>query len=370
MSSSRLSKRNGAILVITAVVLVLLVMMAALTIDLGRLYVAKQRSQNVADAAALAGACFLDGTGPGMERASACAQTIALSNNTRNPNWTAENLSGGDGVTVTFPTSFTRDDGTVVSVNPGEAIQVECKVPVDYGFARVSGSTSGSPRAIAIVMRPMVHTLTYNFVPWVVADTTIWDTSTDPPSTSIDLGDSQTLKVRSVNDPDNFIGAGNFLCVSYPGENGAREYADRIEGNADPLTVDANTQISLYTKPGNMVGPTRNAVANRIAQDTVYTNDTTAWEDWKAGYDQSTGSYTDTPRIVITPIVHDPGGTLNGRSDLTVVGFAAFFIESQDSDGNVTGHFISATTYENVIRWGFGVIGNETNLFSRIQLVR
>jgi Flp pilus assembly protein TadG len=56
------SRQQGAVAIIVAICLVVLVGMLGLVLDLGRLYVAKTDLQNAADAAALSGAKQLDGT--------------------------------------------------------------------------------------------------------------------------------------------------------------------------------------------------------------------------------------------------------------------------------------------------------------------
>lgn len=56
------SRQQGAVVIIVALSLVVLIGMLGLVLDLGRLYVAKTDLQNAADAAALSGASQLDGT--------------------------------------------------------------------------------------------------------------------------------------------------------------------------------------------------------------------------------------------------------------------------------------------------------------------
>ena len=64
-------RSRGFVLLMMAVGMVLGVGLAGLTIDLARLYIAKNELQAAADAAALAGAYELDGTFRGLERAAA-----------------------------------------------------------------------------------------------------------------------------------------------------------------------------------------------------------------------------------------------------------------------------------------------------------
>ena len=65
--------QRGAVAIIVAICLTLLLGMVGLVLDLGHLYVAKTELQNAADAAALSGAKELDGTADGVSRAKAAA---------------------------------------------------------------------------------------------------------------------------------------------------------------------------------------------------------------------------------------------------------------------------------------------------------
>lgn len=70
------SRQQGAVAIIVAICLVVLIGMLGLVLDLGHLYVAKSELQNAADAAALSGAKELDGTKDGIDRAKAAACAV------------------------------------------------------------------------------------------------------------------------------------------------------------------------------------------------------------------------------------------------------------------------------------------------------
>lgn len=70
------TKQGGLVIVMLALVLVVLLGVAALALDLGRLYVLKSEMQNAADAAALAGAAELDGQDDALERATLAAKNL------------------------------------------------------------------------------------------------------------------------------------------------------------------------------------------------------------------------------------------------------------------------------------------------------
>lgn len=67
-------RQRGAILIMTAIFVVVLIVVAALAMDIGRLVVLRSQLQNAADAAAIAAAVELDGEDGARERAMAAAR--------------------------------------------------------------------------------------------------------------------------------------------------------------------------------------------------------------------------------------------------------------------------------------------------------
>jgi hypothetical protein len=82
----------------------------------------------------------------------------------------------------------------------------------------------------------------------------------------------------------------------------------------------------VSTEPGNMSGPTDTGVSYRINQDPGATFETVA---------------KDSPRIVMIPVLDSL--MVEGRSDVQIVGFAAFFLEGTGGSGQdnyVSGKFM------------------------------
>jgi uncharacterized membrane protein len=69
--------QEGFVLIVTCIALAILIALAALGIDVGRMYVIKSELQAFADAAALNAAMQLDGTDRGLERARRAATALA-----------------------------------------------------------------------------------------------------------------------------------------------------------------------------------------------------------------------------------------------------------------------------------------------------
>jgi uncharacterized membrane protein len=74
---SAAKSKKGFVLIVTCIVLAILMALAALGIDVGRMYVIKSELQAFADAAALNAAIQLDGTDQGLARARTAAVELA-----------------------------------------------------------------------------------------------------------------------------------------------------------------------------------------------------------------------------------------------------------------------------------------------------
>lgn len=107
------------------------------------------------------------------------------------------------------------------------------------------------------------------------------------------------------------------------GGNGANTYRYNIK-----YGYDGKLHVGQWvpTEPGNMSGPTNQGVNYRISQDPGATFETVS---------------KDSPRIVMVPVLDHLN--VNGRGDVQIVGFAAFFLEGtggSGSDSYVTGKFM------------------------------
>ena len=397
---------RGTVMIYAAILMTVLVGMVALAFDVGRMELAKQRAQQVCDAAAQAGAWYLTGeqsstvvdSTSGIPTASdgnaaKAAKYAALANNEASPAWATSvaNLNQ-PGATVSFPPYpamsgyVTSNSGAQIPVKIGEAIKVEAVIHVPMTVAGIFGIHEAAvyAQSIAVVgltpRTPTPVTVTGSPLPFAVADTTIWDKSATPPTVKIQMGDQVTLKLADANDPAGFIGPGNFLAVAYPGDKGGSDYRARIAGSGPPVTFILNQPITLLTEPGNMTGPTEQGLTQRLGSD-VYpypAANATAWSNWLGSYNPNTGNRTDTKRIGLVPIVADPGGSLHGRKSLPLVGFAGFFIEGFETFtvGNNTyirlvGRFVGGIYTADGITWlDPNVSPPYSSTVTRVRLVR
>lgn len=215
---------DGAVLALVAICLVVLIGMAALAIDLGQLYVGRQRAQNVCDAAALAGARFLTGssdcTAPGGPAATA-AVSCADANNGAISSWQL------NGLEVTFPLEvfYDYDPDTPVAVELGEAIRAKGYVTVNFGFARIFGFDSKDVYASATAV--MTGFCSDLYVPLAASDKTIFGDETHPP---MQFGELYTL--HWMDWQSSTMGPGNYGSLRLVDEDsGANDYRMRLEGS-------------------------------------------------------------------------------------------------------------------------------------------
>ena len=127
----RLHREDGAVVMIVAVCLLVLIGMLALTVDLGRSVAIKRQMVNGTDAAALAAAqtCALGGT---LQAARADAAAILQQNKS-----------------TAVITSFSAPQCGALTTGGAKPVEVTTSTPVQYFFAPLLGFDSGSVAATA-----------------------------------------------------------------------------------------------------------------------------------------------------------------------------------------------------------------------------
>jgi len=314
LESKRRSRRDrGATLVLTAILLVVLLGAVALCVDIARLYLTRQHLTNACDAAALAGGIELPDEATAMVKAEESAVANSMTD-----------------CVVSFPEDGMTADGAT-------KIRVDGAQTVPHTFARVLGFNARPVGAYAVVLKTgPIEWVTGRTVPWGIP----WYGPEGTPY-QYDNGVLYNLKVGSQTDLGDGSAAstgGNFYPLALQrslgdGSSGGEVYRHDIMWGFDGQ-VAVGDQVA--TEPGNMVGPTRQAVIGnddslfQRASSDPWADDT--WDNYDYG----------NPRIVIVPIISPLG---NGRSEVEVLGFASFWVESCTGQ-EVTGYFISYTTPE------------------------
>lgn len=363
---------RGNVLVLVAVSIVLVLGLTALVVDLGQVYVARQRAQNICDAAVLAGAWGLALHTGDLETAELQATLLATDCVAGN-NEAQESLrvvvpgSEDPGVAVDFPEgSITDDAGRAITVQPGEAIRTRGSVIVSYGFARILGLSTREVSASATAICQRAQGLCSDlYMPFAASNQAIFGDDETPP---IEFGQPYTLHVN--HHQEGFLGPGNFLGLSFPGDSGANDYRDRLAGDKGIMCLSTGPPTPIDTKPGNMGTPTYNGLMRRFDKEHdprfVITNHN-AWQNWLDSYDPATGRFAETWRMGIIPVIVDTIEAVNGNKPVEVAGMAAFFIDKVydghdgiHAKGDVEGYFIQGVVSGTDVRWVFPDTGSGT----------
>jgi len=332
--------KRGNVLIMVCVSLTALFAFAVLAIDGAILMTAKNQLQNAADAAALAGASgLLTGS---QDEAVARAVDFSSYNNAVEQDQTPVVINAGD---VTFPESDVCRVRTHRTVATGD--------PLRTYFVRVinPGSTTSDMTAVAAA-RAFDVCGSKCIKPWVIpdryndangngtCDPGEYDKDVTGYRAPVDVGAQITLKVGN---PHQTITPGIFFPVDFPpldNEEGIKPYTGgswyrQWISECEPFMIEAGDHLQL--EPGNMVGPTAQGMNELIAQD--------PGARWDAGSQTIVNSaFALSPRIGLVPFFDPTLPPASGRNWVEVVKIGAFFIESVQGGGNVTGRFMQITT--------------------------
>lgn len=210
-----------------------------------------------------------------------------------------------------------------ISVNPTNTDPTKCEVVctrnVQNTFARILGFNNTTVAARAVAGISSVNSVSGGALPLGVEQQ--------------DFVYGQTYQLKENAGAGQYHG--NFGCLALGDKNGANRYRDNLKYGYDgTLTVGDKVD----TEPGNMAGPTVDGMNYRINQDPTATYTTV-----------QKGS----PRLGVVPVVDTMD--VNGRKEVTIVGFAVFFLESANTEGK--GNNAKAAIYGKFMEM---VVGNST----------
>ena len=117
---------RGFVLIATSIALVILLALAGLGIDVGRMYLIKDELQAFADAAALSAALKLDGTGQGMENARQASAELTTGPHAMKCNMGTEAITE---IATSFAKGESKPDAQTWQAEPHDA--------GEYRFVRV-----------------------------------------------------------------------------------------------------------------------------------------------------------------------------------------------------------------------------------------
>lgn len=281
---NKLNNEKGAVAVLVVTALTVLLGMMALVVDAGSLYLNDVKMANALDAAALAGSQVLPDS-------PALAYQLA------------ESYAAKNGV---------RPEELVIQISDDHReISVQAKRQVNYAFAQVLGLSSGEVNRAAGAKIGIISSVK-GVTPFSIQEQ------------ELAYNEEYVLKSGAGADFGEAPHCGWYGAIRLGG-NGANVYESNLkEGYQSKLEIGD----VLDVENGNMSGPTTRGVEYRINQCKHTPN--------------CTGEHfaADCPRLIAVPVVAPSG---SGRVE--VKGFAMFFLERVDGQGNrnnVWGKFVQA----------------------------
>lgn len=309
---------RGAVIIWTAFFLVFMLGFVALGIDVAKLMATRTQLQNAADAAALAGASAVDLVTGQMQPDSAVIRAQFTSS--RNEAF----------VGAPVPVTLLASD---IQVN---TIANEVKVTV----RRTPGTDGSMVTHVAQVLG--IRSLDVSATATAKAERTCEQCERMVPMGAVPPTGEQNFQVGCANtyvlkrgaQGSGTLSPGNYLALDFPecdegpcaglSETGANTYRCLL---ANGYSCCVRIGQTVQTEPGNMAGPTRQGLLDRFNRDTDRRSNIC--------YSEYRGNGS---RVVNVPIIVPPGG---GRSDVTVIGLAAFFLkEPPPGNGDITAEFI------------------------------
>ena len=316
---------HGQVIMVAALLLPLLLGMAALAVDVGSYSAHRRNLQNAADAIALAAARDL----PNATDARTTANVYAAKNGIDTADMTVTVIPQGSGVN-----------------NPTVRVAIQKSHSFVFIGALGVGAKLVSASAAAIKTSPGGSS---NLMPWAITQS-MEQTATP--------GSLVTLKYDA-----NGVLQGNFGAIRLDG-SGASVYGTSIINGTTSIACAQGVSTCTETSPvcsgpvcpsetGNMVGKTKAGVDYRITNTDAHCDTfgevfsgpvngkftlNALCNPWLAGSYKSL-------RVVMVPIV---AGLCNGTCDLTITGFALFWLEGYGSGGctgnscEITGRFVNA----------------------------
>lgn len=337
MSRKDRNREEGFVLVTVAIILVALLAFVALATDVGVLYAARTSAQEVADAAALAGAfTFINNpTASQPDTASNHALQVALNNSIMGTPVTAANVTVNVDVT-------------------NQTVTVDITSSQNTYFARVIGITNANVSAEGIGEAAKFSTGATCVKPWFIpngifasggvcagcaTNQVLISGGQVTDYAKSQLGQEFTLKS---SDPSNAIAPGQFYAIQLPGSVGGNDYSNNIATCASPFLRCGN---SYSVETGNLVGPTKQGVNSLIG------NPPTDTFIAVGEYQTANGLSDVSKNLVVAPIWDScsssfcpsgnfPSGT---QVNLQIIGFAVFFLEGFQGN-NLQARLISVSS--------------------------
>lgn len=323
---------HGSIAILSALVMVVIIGFTALAVDAGYLYYRHIRLQDVADSIAI----------------SAAERVASETGNNENKKMTAgleEALYFGDKlkihpvnpvkITTLAYTAYTADITTegnekgqmTISYPDGlNKVRVELKVEANTYFARVFGNNAADMKLSATAKIGQATQHTGQLLPISF----FWKSYT--------CGELYKLSLSPLNKETGGTLSGNSGYLDYEGQGNGEQFRDHMENGYDG-TLKKDQLVPTYT--GLDVGPVEAGIEYRINLcNSTHSHTVSGITVQGCVYE----SYVeDCPRIAVVPIIKDFWEDTNGKTWVTIGGFAKLFIVDYDkSNKELSGYFIGA----------------------------
>lgn len=344
--------QQGSIAVFVALSMIVLAGFATLAVDYGFLEYKRSQLQNAADAAALAGANVLVQYGDDKSQVTNTAVLFGQANlgqaDSKELAIRDSDVTYPDAVSVRAAVGRTGDRGNPVDMFLGRVLGWNTQDITANGQAALFCSRSS--RCLK---------------PWSPPAKFTWNDACDTDKKyanngqldaasacemnsvevqGYDNNDVGTEIVLKFGQPSDTVTPGHYQPVDYPPVNtgnpisGGSEYRDNIAGCTASNTVSVNLGDQLQIEPGEMTGPTKQGMADLLAQDPGASWDSSV----KAIVNSNSSDPLNSARVVLIPFYDPRLPQVSGRNTLTVYQLGAVFIEQISSKGEVTGRFVKA----------------------------
>jgi hypothetical protein len=276
-------RSRGQVAILYVIALPVLIACLALCTDVTVMYAQWLHLQRAADAAALAGAGYLPHD---VATAKDAAEQFAQTNDTL----------------------ASEMVGTPAVAPDNMSITVQLKRTVPYYFARVLGLVNQEIQVSATAGITDDANGTSGLMP-IALDC---ESPSCDPSTFAAPGTQVSLKLSQT-------GPGNWAALALGG-NGANTYRSNLQVG---YTGTLDTSQPVWTEPGNIVGPTGQAISQRIATGRAVNPGATPCDPQADRYD---------PRYVAVPIIQFSDA--NGKSPVMIQNFGNVWIDQLQNNNN------------------------------------
>jgi Flp pilus assembly protein TadG len=342
MKDAAPEKQKGFVLVVVAILLIVLVGFVALGVDTGALYSARTSAQEVADAAALAGAFTYINNPTAVNpatTASTAALQVALNNSVLGKPIAAADV-------VVTPDVAKRTVTVVVStIQPtyfAKAIWGNSATITATGTAEAATNATGSGCVKPWFIPNTVVTTAGSSCAGCTAGQILIDPSTKmaTPWGTTQIGSQIVVHPQSSG---SALAPGDFYEIDLPDSKGGNDYKENIESCSTPL-VRCQEYYSVLT--GKKTGPTKQGVDGLIGDPPRFT-----WVGPAQYKKEPSGPIFDMSENVIVAPIWDtcsypgfcPGDQFPSGTTPTVqvIGFALLFLEGVSGGGDVTARLIN-----------------------------